>query len=179
MKAKLIKSIQFKGEFLIQGITPLTKEEVFEKQDFNTMVLNHDTSECFGILASTYDHGLPNINFNGFEDQVGYVDVEKLAIADFESRKTDFASDALRSLAIMDWCRGFRTAVELSRHDFSAEDVATMFEQIIKHIPEGDLRKWDAKSFTTHFHKVFQQPKTWDIECVDDGGVIKITKILI
>jgi hypothetical protein len=97
-----------------------------------------------------------------------------------------------------DWCKGFQKSQELlSDRRFTLEEVGELLQQIVRIIPEQELRKWTKESFVKHF--VSLENRSWTIEVETEeyvqeetgtelkwvgrrpkftNGKIKITKIL-
>ena len=93
----------------------------------------------------------------------------------------DHSQIRIKSLSVTDQARLFGMV--------TLEEVAAMFQQVARHIPEGELRKWDKGSFKNHFSGIM--PSSWEVEVEIEqpsasdllfgGGAattVKITKML-
>ena len=112
---------------------------------------------------------LPSIDFNGFEEQLGIVDIEKLALLKYP--KHTFADneygDDLSPLCRMGFIEGFKAAQEPNEKKFSLEDVRKAFKEGLS---------YSNKHYHDYSEDLFiqslSQPKVFDIEIEmeDKGG---------
>lgn len=116
----------------------------------NTDNYNIDTKKVIAGLPK-----LPQIDFNGFEEQLGIVDVEKLAYEKFQ----DDGKHNNRDWQAIGFIKGFKYAQKLNEKKFSFEDLRKAFEA-------GQLDKsnnWYSGDFN-QFIQSLSKPKVFDIE---------------
>lgn len=116
--------------------------------------------------------GLPVIDWNGLEEEFGWVDVEKLANNYVNNNYPDYLIPIEKSAAIEDVIWGFNKAQSLNDKKFSLEDMLNLVE----HITNGYvINTWENRDYKTNKHKTskeildeftqsLQQPKVFDIE---------------
>jgi len=117
--------------------------------------------------------GLPNqkpIDFNGFEKELGYIDVEKLANDKYPKLSVNNITDKTVNKIFIE---GFNTHKQLSDKDFSESDMIE-FGNYVRHIIPDDsiiekehIFDWWSK----------HQPKQFQIEVEETENSFKIIKI--
>ncbi len=102
------------------------------------------------------------IDFNGFEDIVGYVDIEKLAYQQAEDKypMTTAIEIKLHTTSKLSYQEGFNKANELSNKLFTLEDVTKAFNKGFKCAKSLD----NPFTIEKEFIQSLEQPKEWMIE---------------
>lgn len=108
--------------------------------------------------------GLPSVDWNGLEDEFGWVNVEKLAKEWYESAQ--YSSSLIADHG--SYIQGFRKAQSLNEKKFSLEDVKDLVSQgwfngigyIIK--SEKSFNTFD--DYWNYLSNQLQQPEVFDIE---------------
>lgn len=134
--------------------------------------------------------GLPSIDFNGLEDEVGYINLLKLAsdFANLELMKNELSGN--RYNLRTSFMEGFEAAQSLGK-EFTKEDmmcayyegtnIGAAFESICDGHDNMESIK-EAEEYSKDAEKVFinflNSPKTFDIEVEAINNKIKIIKIL-
>jgi hypothetical protein len=118
------------------------------------------------VIASTYNHGLPIIDFNGIEDIVGYVDIQSMAmkpaIADSKVYTDSNTYDFRRGFE-----EGFRKAQDMF---FSLYDINKAIEF------GGDNETPFTSPYYSNFIGSLRRPE-WIVECKVDKKAVTIVKI--
>lgn len=120
-----------------------------------------DYREMSKIIAGL--PSLPSINFNGFEEQLGIVDVEKLKQKVLNKyigklSKSGHSAEDIDRITDRDWFglwEGFKIAQQLNEKKFSLEDIKSAY------FNGGDDK--DGQEFDYFLNKL-QQPKIYNIE---------------
>lgn len=120
-----------------------------------------DYREMSKIIAGL--PSLPSINFNGFEEQLGIVDVEKLKQKVLNKyigklSKSGHSAEDIDRITDRDWFglwEGFKIAQQLNEKKFNLEDIKSAY------FNGGDDK--DGQEFDYFFNRL-QQPKIYDIE---------------
>ncbi len=185
-----------------EGYIIISDEEVQEK-DWVYSYPNFVNK--YKIVASTYLKGLPNIDFNGFEQRVNFDNIELLAKEYIEKESKEIAIPAsffYNGLYYYEQCfiAGFNKCLEINKDKlYSAEQM----KEFAIEVSSFDTHANPIISIDEHFKNFIKylQPNTeWNIEiehyaCAEDYGVciegcigkcnpkiidnkIKITKIL-
>jgi hypothetical protein len=117
------------------------------------------------VIASDFHPELPSINYNGLEEELGIIDVEKLL--EYQNLETTIERLAFKS--------AFKKAQSLNDKKFSLDDMLLAMGYAAgmdKNTPLDYLRQ-DAERFI----QSLQQPTTFDIEGALENNVFKITKL--
>lgn len=133
-----------------------------------TFVAGQIIKDCIGgrkIIAGI--EGLPSIDWNGLEDEFGWVDVEKLAINAtkkqmiriFGNESKEEIEDDIQKRKYY-FKEGFNKAQSLNEKKFSLEDMFKCFQAGIDYEKEGSILQPDAHGYI----RSLQQPKVFDIE---------------
>lgn len=113
---------------------------------------------------------LPSIDFNGFEEQLEIVDVEKLAKYHYEMIYLMAKSDDVEPYVIRDFISGYEAAQKLNKKKFTLEDIKEAVNVGLS------LSTMTDEPFTSNIFKVLKQstidgwvnslsqPKVFDIE---------------
>jgi len=110
------------------------------------------------IIASdgNPEHNLPSINYNGFEEKFGAVNIEKLArdyaLNNFRIEDEEEHNDAINSL--INFCK---KAQSLNDKKFSLEDMREAMKYASSHLSS-------MNGINKHLDYITQQPKVFDIE---------------
>jgi len=103
---------------------------------------------------------LPSINFNGFEEQLGIIDVEKLALETYRDNPNKYNTDLNAPRKRKAFIKGFKAAQnELFKH-FTLKDIETAFKAGEKY----GRYKVTEDDYITFINKFLSQPKVFDIE---------------
>jgi hypothetical protein len=131
---------------------------------------NSGTSHKEVIASSNPSHNLPSIDYNGFEQQLGVVDVEKLAKEYFNNKyawiKGETAPYKEKDVELIksEFIEGFKKAQSLNNNKFSLDNIRDAFEageaSTIHRIIQERNNYWEFNDFL----KSLQQPKVFDIE---------------
>lgn len=116
-----------------------------------------DLSECQLIIAGLPN--LPSINWNGLEEEFGWIDVWKLA----ENRFSWMEYGNYQDHYIEGYIEGFKKAKELNEKKFSLEDMREAYNQGMK----NQTIALEGKTYDRNFEVLtqsLQQPKVFDIE---------------
>lgn len=101
--------------------------------------------------------GLPSIDWNGLEEEFGWVNVEKIA--------KNYNPPFLQELSIVTqgkiegFIKGFKKAQSINEKKFSLEDMFKCFQAGIDYEKEGSILQPDAHGYI----QSLQQPKVFDI----------------
>lgn len=111
--------------------------------------------------------GLPRIDWNGLEEEFGWVDVEKLAEEQYPYQKTpvsNYAQD-LNSDKKIGFIKGFKKAQSLNDKKFSLEDMKKAVFKVYKNgIRSPKEGKQSFNEILNEIIQSLQQPKVLDIE---------------
>jgi hypothetical protein len=165
---------QYKLIKLEEGNIVVSDEEIKKNDLFLRGTYFLKASNNFGIMKNSYDkkviasdfHSeLPNIDYNGLEEEFGIVDVEKLWDLESYAHKHNGNSFSFK--------RGFKKAQSLNDKMFSLEDMFKCFQAGMDYEKEGGILHPDSHGYI----QSLQQPTTFDIEGVLENNVFKITKV--
>lgn len=132
-----------------------------------------DLSECKLIIAGI--EGLPKIDWNGLEEEFGWIDVDDLASTIADDIHENWHVGEERDCAYLGAVQGFKKAQSLNEKKFSLEDMFKCFQAGIDYEKEGSILQPDAHGYI----QSLQQPKVFDIE-VDtflEGGFIQFLQL--
>lgn len=121
------------------------------------MFLSHNQKIIAGLPE------LPSIDFNGFEEQLGIVDVEKLSIEHCKPDYDKFGGE-LEYVERQYWIKGFKAAQKLNEKKFSLKDMAKLWQFIVDGAKQLMLSGITEVSSFDDYIKSLQQPKVFDIE---------------
>ena len=96
----------------------------------------------------------PYIDFNGFEEQLGIVNVEKLAYEYYSTNEYYKVADAFH------WANGFKAAQKLNEKKFSLEDIKKAFKEGLSYTTTKHYHDYSEDLFINSL----SQPKVFDIE---------------
>lgn len=123
------------------------------------------------IASDNPEHNLPNIDYNGLEEEFGIVDVEKIAckkyyvmdgLDDYDENYYN-GTNVDKAKAFID---GFKKAQELNDKKFSLQDIIKSIEFI------------DEDMTSEQILQVLQKTKVFDVDIQIDNNKIKINKAL-
>lgn len=121
-------------------------------------------------IASTVKDNLPFIDFNGFEGIYGWFDVDKIIVAivgiDYYNRLNKDGSEYKILYSVFQ-----KTQELLSDRKFTLEDIRLAFNNGYS---QFNVRNMDCEDYI----ESLSQPKSWNIECVEENGKVKILKLL-
>jgi len=140
------------------------------------------------IIAGFF--GLPKLDLSLIADEIGWVDVEKLAITKFGDG--DYAAEAK-----MGFKYGFKAAQSLNEK-YSDEDLFNLLKMVhdkrldslsARIVDNGrvtDFNFWNsyskkqvyASELISEFIQSISQPKEYLVEIIQEGNTIKVTKII-
>lgn len=129
-----------------------------------------DYREMSKIIAGL--PSLPSINFNGFEEQLEIVDVEKLKQKVLNKyigklSKSGHSAEDIDRITDRDWFglwEGFKIAQQLNEKKFSLEDMANLWQYIVDGAKQLMLSGTTEVSSFENYIQLLQQPKIYDIE---------------
>lgn len=102
--------------------------------------------------------GLPSIDWNGLEEEFGWIDVKKLSKVDIKSHHKNIQKREIDY--ILGYEDGFNKAQSLNKKKFSLEAMFKCFQAGIDYEKEGSILQPDAHGYI----RSLQQPKVFDIE---------------
>lgn len=143
----------YNGQSLAPKETPRFTDEMGNTWWLRQMNMNCQANypECKKVIAGLPK--FPSIDFNGFEEQLGIIDVNKLAkekckeIDDFGFSEKGFIE-------------GFKTAQKLNEKKFSLEDIKKAFKEGLSYTTTKHYHDYSEDLFINSL----SQPKVFDIE---------------
>jgi hypothetical protein len=194
----------------------VTSDEKPKKGDKMRFNIGSDTVICTNVDETTVYHSKGHYDKDGTikvvvqQDQISFsedIPEEKLREIGWFDAKPEMIpfpdSEGLRDgKEIKTWMNGWKEGhVEgfqksqelLSDRRFTLEEVGELFQQIVRIIPEQELRKWTKESFVKHFGSLENRSWTIEVEMELDShdlttsewlkpkfynGKLKVTKIL-
>lgn len=149
-------------------------------EDFNEILIIHESVEK-DFLGKKVIAQQNEIDFNGFENIVGYVDVEKLA-AEYANKELneEFTSKAGNFYGFSSsYIEGFEKSQELSSNkQFTLEDMEYCYNTAKRRAIMQEAGLEPDLGFNDYMSIYHRQPKEWLIEIQHVGNKVKITKIL-
>lgn len=144
---------------------------------------------CEKIIAGLPD--LSFINWNGLEEEFGWIDIEKLVEEDIPSVFSDDWKNGVKHQGKNlneghqnSWTKGFKKAQSLNEKKFSLEDMRKMYDMSCGKIGLNLLHnQTENNERFNDFIQSLQQPKVFDIEvemecaygdeCLSEGSYLK------
>ena len=131
--------------------------ETLNKVLFTVLEENDYSNSSFKKVIAQQDQ----IDFSALTEEeqkeIGWFNIYKL----FQEDSFEVGVDGHSALTT--YTAGFQKAQELlSDRRFTLEEVGELFQQIVRIIPEQELRKWTKESFVKHFAAL--QNRSWAIE---------------
>lgn len=184
-----------KTQLILLDTPIIVSNEKFEKKDLicfvdleNNFVVevcknidnyNIDTKKIIAGLPE-----LPSIDFNGFEEQLGIIDVEKLSMSYLDmTYNLSYEHTTWQKTHEKTFIAGFKAAKKLNEKNFSLEDIEKAIElarvisdgkdkfelDCITGLTEVCTHNWCTKSVEEIVQKL-SQPKVFDIEVETEKG---------
>lgn len=128
--------------------------------DYRAIFSKEKIDNCKKIIAGL--PGLPQIDFNGFEEQLGIVNAEQLALAKYPKHTfvdNEFGDD-LSPLCRIGFEEGFKTSQKLNERKFSLADM----HKIFAHGYKGHNTSKNLIEYRDELIENLSQPKVFDIE---------------
>ena len=126
---------------------------------------------------------LPKIRiYNNDCEKLGLFDIENYVCEKYSIKEglNDYDENYYNGINVnlaQSFIEGYIFGNLLNKNKFTFDDVAEMFQQIIKFIPETELRKWDKDSFISHF-KSLNKNKVYNVDVTKFENEFKVNKIL-
>jgi hypothetical protein len=156
----------------------LVSDEEIKDGDFVLLPYSYEVRRC--VNGTTFIEetkkiiggftSLPSIAFsdkasNQLQKMCGWVDIQKLAERAFVN--TEFASDAFKTLAIMDFVKGVKEYRSASDKKFSEHDVwaiITLYELKQLEVLNKGIGDFNARKIVEDVIKLFSHPKIYEVE---------------
>lgn len=157
MKTQLI---MLDTPIIVSDESPKAGDYTITYPNFDVVQLNQSTCVMYDEKIIAGIEGLPSINWNGLEEEFGWIDVEKIIIEHIENNCRNFdGSPAMDEQTFYEGAKwGFKKAQSLNDKKFSLEDMRKAYR-------EGFKQRVEPKTNNAEiFFNSFQQPKVFDIE---------------
>lgn len=115
--------------------------------------------------------GLPSIDWNGLEEEFGWVDVEKLSKVDIKFHHKNIQEREIDY--ILGYEDGFKKAQSLNEKKFSLDDMQIALRKLSQSYDKGYSRELDVdfQEADSIIKSLQQQPKVFDIEVESEEKV--------
>ena len=126
--------------------------------------------------------GLPKLDLSAIAEEIGWVDVEKLAykrlpiIPTFD--KGEIINSDTNFFIRLGWVEGFKAAQSLNEKKFSEEDMSNLWQYIVDGAKEILISGTTSVSSFEDYIQSLSKPKEYNVEAIQEGNTIKVTKIL-
>lgn len=122
---------------------------------------NNYIDECTKVISQQNDIDFSQLPQNICE-LIGYYNIEEIS----EKYVVDNLKRSSQSVGVLiGYMEGLKHGINLtSNKKYDVDDISSLFEQLIKFIPESTLRQWDSKSFKLHFQSILNKPKSFNID---------------
>ena len=130
--------------------------------------------------------GLPKLDLSAIAEEIGWVDVEKLAVLAFQKRfnriPVIMGSSEADSFWLNTWIDGYKAAQSLNEKKFTLSEMEQCWLQAQECVlgtddfPMGG-NNFKYPSFKEYIHSL-SKPKEYNVQYIQEGNTIKVTKIL-
>lgn len=124
--------------------------------------------ECYKIIAGI--EGLPKLDLSAIAEEIGWVDVEKLADKFFESWSLGDRKQSSYEL----FRKVYEFSQSLNEKKFSEEDARQLIKRAILYAARFGEDALNHEEDILHSIK----PKEYNVQYIQEGNTIKVTKIL-
>lgn len=174
MNAKLI--------MLPQPILVSMKEPIVERSNdcfysFETSKIYsckefHSAISCYKIIAGIDT----KLDLSAIAEKIGWVDVEKLALEECVCKTKDCVHFKM-------YLKGYKAAQSLNEKKYSEKDLKQAIKLARKGYDEFNENGFIRHGFDFTEEQILQslslsKPKEYNVDCIQEGNTIKVTKIL-
>lgn len=129
------------------------------------------------IIAGFF--GKPKLDLSLIADEIGWVDVEKLAkeYSGMRSAQSSSVDTSLHNARVAAFKEGFKAAQSLNEKKWTDDDMID-FYNFISSYPNRELKRGLTLPYYLEKFKQSRKPKEYQVECIQEGNTIKVTKII-